>query len=335
MQGEQADRSLRTVVLGAGSLGRAFLRRLRDDGGPVRLVGLVTAHHGAHLSPTGIDAGEALSMAEAGELGETVSDVPALFQRLEADLLVECIPQNIRTGEPALGYMRAALERGLHVVTANKAPVVLGYRELQAKAQQGGREFRFGAAVLDGLPIFDFVKQLRGQRVVKARGVLNATSSVVLETVGDGGSRARGLARAQARGIAEADPVLDLDGWDAAAKAALLANVWMEANFRVVDVHRSGLENLKDSAVVRAAAEGRRYRLVAEVLTDGTHVGASVAPVALEADDPLYGLTGACGGLEITTDQGSSMCLLQRSAGLMDAAGGLLADCRAIASEPS
>lgn len=329
----QSGKRLRAVVLGAGSLGRAFLRRLRDDGGPVELVGIVTAHHGRRLAEDGLDPTLALNLAEAGELGDSgeegLSDV---LSALRADVLVECIPQNIRSGEPALSFHRAALDAGVHVVTANKAPIVLGYRDLRHRAAKSGASFRFGASVLDGMPLFEFAAQLRGQRITRVRGVLNATSSVVLETLGDGGTRARGLARAQARGIAEADPVLDLDGWDAAAKAALLANVWMEGSLRVVDVVRSGLESLKDSAVRRAAEEGHRYRLVTTLTSEAGQVEATVRPEPLEPTDVFYGLQGARGGVEIQTDLGLGVCLVQRTAGLADAAGGLLADCRAIAA---
>lgn len=327
----QSAKPLRTVLLGAGSLGRAFLRRLRDDGGPIDLVAIVTGHHGQRIEPSGLDPTIALNMAEAGELGaEAAVDLAEVLSRTEADLLVECIPQNIRSGEPALGILRSALDSGINVITANKSPIALGYRDLRHRAAKGQASFRFGATVLDGLPIFTFVSALRGQKVVKVRGVLNATSSVVLETVGGGKSRSRGLARAQAQGIAEADPVLDLDGWDAAAKAALLANVWMDGTLRVVDVVRSGLETLKDAQIAKAAEESLHYRLVATIERDSGGVRASVAPTALEPEDSFWGLRGAQGGIEVETDRGHRFCFLQRSAGLSDAAGGLLSDCRAI-----
>ncbi|MEO1233787.1 MAG: hypothetical protein AAFZ18_33305 [Myxococcota bacterium] len=327
----QSARRLRTVLLGAGSLGRTFLRRVRDETTPVELVGVLTGHHGQLVDPGGIDPAHALHLAEAGGLGpEGELDLDELLVDLGAELLVECIPQNIRSGEPALGYHRTALDQGIHVVTANKSPVALGFRDLQHRAAKSGARFRHEATVLDGMPLFSFVGHLLGQRVVRARGVLNATSSVVLETVGAGGSRSRGLARAQAQGIAEADPVLDLDGWDAAAKAALLANVWMEGSLRVVDVVRTGLETLKDKEIERAAAENARYRLVATIVRDASGVKASVAPEALEPDDPFWGLRGARGGLEIETDFGHRFALMQSSQGLHDAAGGLLADIRAL-----
>ena len=334
--GMQSAKRLRAVLVGAGSLGRAFLRRLRDDPSPVELVGLLTAHHGYRIESEGIDPAVALNLAESGDIGRVgPSEFADQLVEAKADVLVECIPQNIRSGEPALGYHRTALSSGVHVVTSNKSPIALGYRDLLHRAAKAQLRFRFEATVLDGLGVFSFVSTLKGHRIVKIRSVLNATSSVVLESVSNGGSRSRGLARAQAQGIAEADPVLDLDGWDAAAKSALLANVWMEGSLRVVDVTRTGLETIKDSEIERAARENLRYKLVSKIERDDNEVIASVEPVALEPDDPFWALQGPQGAVEIETDLGHRFGLYQKSAGLSDAAGALLSDCWAlIAQDP-
>jgi homoserine dehydrogenase len=319
---------MRVLLLGAGSLGRAFLRGLRDREAPFSLVGVVTAHHGRLLMPEGGAAGEVLSHIETDglpNLGPT--GLPDILDEAKPDAIVECIPQNIRSGDPALGYMRLALDRGLHVVTANKAPVALGYRDLASRAKEQGVHLGFEATILDGLPVFRWMRSL-GDRPVKAvRGVLNQTSSLVLEAVALGGSRARGLARAQARGIAEADSVLDLDGWDSAAKAALLANVWFDAALRVVDVVRAGCEDVKDAKIREAAEEGVQYRLVTTVErgSDGK-VRASVDPQALKPDDALHTPRGSQGTIHVTLEDGLAFTLRQSTSGLDDAALALLMD---------
>lgn len=330
--GPTSSKRLRTLLLGAGSLGRAFLRRLRDQGAPVDLVGVVTAHHGRRLDPAGFEAAALLGLIETEGLGEHgPNDFKKMLELTKPDVVVECIPQNIRSGEPALGYMRTTLDQGVHLVTANKAPIVLGYRDLLHRASRTGAKFRFEATVLDGLPIFTFLSQLQGAKVTRVRGVLNATSSVVLESVQLGSTRSRGLARAQAQGIAEADSVLDLDGWDAAAKLALLANVWMGGALRIVDVARSGCDSVKDEKIRQSAEAGAHYRLVGEVVrqSDGV-IRAQVEPAAIEPNDPLYSLKGSCGGLTIETDQGHQFTLLQQVAGIDDAASGLVHDLKAL-----
>ena len=319
---------MRVLLLGAGSLGRAFLRGLRDQQAPFSLVGVVTAHHGRLLVPEGVGAGEALSHIETDglpNLGPT--ELSDILDETTPDAIVECIPQNIRSGDPALSYMRLALDRGLHVVTANKAPVALGYRDLAKRAQEQGVHFGFEATILDGLPVFRWMHSLGDRPVRTVRGVLNQTSSLVLEAVALGGSRARGLARAQARGIAEADSVLDLDGWDSAAKAALLANVWFDAALRVVDVVRAGCEEVKDAKVREAAEEGIQYRLVTTVERGPDNkVRASVDPQALKPDDPLYAQRGSQGTIYVALDDGLAFTLRQSTSGLDDTALALLMD---------
>ena len=216
----------------------------------------------------------------------------------------------MRSGDPALGILKTALDKGVHVVTANKSAVALGYRDLLHRAAKANVTIGFEATVLDGVPLFSFIEQMKKTEIVSVRGVVNGTSSLVLESLQYGSTRSRGLARAQALGIAEADTVLDLDGWDASAKAALLANVWMNGSLRVFDVVRSGCETLKDEDV-KAAAEQGRYRLVIEATrTEAGQAKATVTPTLLEPTDPLYSLTGASGGLQVTTSSGQKMVFL-------------------------
>lgn len=321
-------RSMRVLLLGAGSLGRAFMRCLRDREAPCTLVGVVTAHHGRLLTPDGVSAADALSRLETDglpNLGPT--ELPAILDHCGPTAVVECIPQNIRSGDPALGFIRTALDRGLHVVTANKAPIALGYKDLASRAREQGVHLGFEATILDGLPVFRWMRSLGGRRVDAVRGVVNQTSSLVLESVGLGATRARGLARAQARGIAEADSVLDLDGWDSAAKAALMANVWFDASLRVVDVVRAGCEDVKDAKIREAVEEGLQYRLVTTVErgSDGK-VRASVGPEALKPDDPLFTPRGSQGSIHVRLADGLAFTLRQSTSGLDDAALALLMD---------
>ncbi len=326
-------RRLRTVLVGSGSLGRAFLRAVQEQNAPIELVGMLTGRHGRLTSASGIDLDAALFKVEAKEeLGGPSGgdDFARVLEELRPSLLVECIPQNVRSGEPSLSFLRTALDRGVNVVTANKAAIALGYRDLLHRASRTGARFRFEATVLDALPAFAMMSRLRDVEISRVRGVLNGTSSLVLESVQLGSTRSRGLARAQAQGIAEADCVLDLDGWDAAAKAALLANVWMGGALRVVDVVRTGCETLKDEQL-RETGDNLHYRLVADVTKDESgNVRAKVEPVGLEPGDPFFSLKGGNGGLQIECRGGPRFTMLQDSHGLDDAAFALLQDCRAI-----
>jgi homoserine dehydrogenase len=316
--------------VGAGSLGRAVLRYLRDYGGPVQLVGVVTARHGGRIDRDGLDPSLALNLVESDGLG---TDVPEEFagmvEACTPDILIECVPQNIRSGEPAIAFLRTALDLGINAVTANKAAIVLGYRDLLHRAAKTGTQFRFEATVLDGLPLFSTMSHMRGMGIRRVRGVVNATSSLVLESLQNGSTRSRGLARAQAQGIAEADVVLDLDGWDAAAKAALLANVWMGGALRIVDVVRTGCEVVKDEDV-RSLPEDAKCRLVVEVVKDEAGVRAKVEPVTIEMNDPFFPVAGGMGAITIETTTGFTYTMAQNTHGLEDAAMSIVQDCFAI-----
>ncbi|MCC7382224.1 MAG: hypothetical protein IT384_10360 [Deltaproteobacteria bacterium] len=327
--------ALRVLLLGAGSLGRAFLRQAiaLEGRAPLQLVGVATGHRGRRLNPDGLELAETLSAVESDGLSpDGPNDLRKIIEACRPEVIVECIPQNIRSGEPSLTFMRTALDMGVHVVTANKSAIALGYRDLRHRAAKAKVSFRFESTVLDGMPLFLFFSTLPSLDVVRVRGVLNGTSSLVLESVQLGATRTRGLARAQAQGIAEADSVLDLDGWDAAAKAALLGNVWMSGALRIVDVVREGCDAIKDEDLKRAG-ESVRYRLVSEVVrgSDGG-LRASVKPVAIEPGDPLFSLRGGAGGISVEVKNGPHITLLQHTHGLDDAAQGLLLDVNAILS---
>jgi homoserine dehydrogenase len=326
---------LRVLLLGAGSLGKAFLRRLAqlETQSPARLVGIVTGHHGRRIAPDGIEPADALTALESDALGsDGPSDLRKIIEATRPEVMVECVPQNIRSGEPSLTFLRTALDAGVHAVTANKSAIALGYRDLRHRAAKNGVTFRFEPTVLDGMPLFLFFSRLGPIQVKRVRAVLNGTSSLVLESVQNGSTRSRGLARAQAQGIAEADAVLDVDGWDAAAKAALIANVWMGGTLRIVDVVREGCDAVKDDEL-RRAADTVHYRLLADIIrnADGS-VRASVKPTALEPGDPLFASRGSAGGISVECQQGPSLTLLQGTHGLEDAAEGLVLDLNAIRS---
>ena len=197
------------------------------------------------------------------------------------DVVFEAIALEPQTGQPALDYLRAALEHGAHAISANKGPVVHGYRELTELAARVGKRYRFESAVMDGAPLFSLVREclpLAGLRGV--RGIFTSTATIVLEAIEEGRSLADGIAHAQQLGIAEADPSYDVDGWDSAVKLCALANVLLGGDLRPADVARAGIRELDEGDVQRAGMAELPYRLVGEVLRDEAGVlRASVAPV--------------------------------------------------------
>jgi homoserine dehydrogenase len=286
---------VRVAFIGFGSVGRALhalLERRRDA---------LVLEYGIGCTITGVASRSIGWRADAAGLdpshptGTACRDVRHWLAKSRANVVFEAIALDPHTGQPALDYLRAALEAGAHVISANKGPLVHGYQELRRLAAHRGRQYRFESAVMDGAPVFSLVREclpLAGVRAV--RGVFTSTATVVLEAVEEGLSVAEGIARAQRLGIAEADPSYDVDGWDSAVKLCAVGNVLLGGDLRPGDVAREGLRSLTEMAVQQAFAEGRPYRLVGEVgrNVDGV-IRARVAPAQCATGDPLGVVRGA------------------------------------------
>jgi homoserine dehydrogenase len=265
--------------------------------------------------------------------GERCADVFDLIGRLgrsHADLriVVETTTLDVENGEPAISHVQAAITAGCHVVTANKGPVAFAYRQLHDQACAAGVRFLFEGAVMDGVPVFNLVREtLPAVGIVGFEGVVNTTTNHIITAMEAGESFATALARMQAEGIAEADPSLDLEGWDAAAKTAALANVLMDARITPHDVRRTGIDATTGQAARAARARGQRLKLIASARRD--HHGALecvVAPRELPAGHLLAGLDGSANALILETDLLDRIAICQLAGSLTQTAYALLAD---------
>jgi homoserine dehydrogenase len=344
------------VLIGFGNVGRRFARLLAETSSRLerdcdltwRIVGIATGRHGAVLDPAGIDVGQALRRTENGQRLDTLrhggppgdESGPALtpgldlIRRLDAlggrsrhQVIVETTILDVRHGQPATDHVREALRTGRHVVTANKGPVAFAYAELRDLARSVGREFLFEGAVMDGVPVFNLVREtLPAAEVVGFRGIINSTTNHILTAMEEGREFDAALAEMQRAGIAEADASLDVDGWDAAAKAAALANVLMAGGVTPADVDRTGIARVTGADVRAAVAAGQRLRLIASARREEGRVRASVAPRLIPGTDLLAGLRGMQNGLVLETDVLGEVAIVQLGSGLAQTAYALLSD---------
>jgi homoserine dehydrogenase len=284
---------LRVALIGYGNVARAFVTLITEKrrSYPFRIAG-------AHTLRQGTAYGYPL------EFGPAAASVGEFLDRAGADTLIELSPLAPETGEPALTHIREAFARRMHVVTANKGPVAHAYGALREEARARGVEFRFESTVMDGAPVFNLVQKcMPAVQIEGFSGALNSTTKVILGAMEEGRSFAEGVARAQAMGITEADPGYDIDGWDAAVKAAALANVLMDAGARPQDVEREGIGGLTPGEVQAARAAGEIYVLIsrAERRGDGG-VRMQVKPERLGRDEPLATARGTSNLLLLHTD---------------------------------
>jgi homoserine dehydrogenase len=332
---------LRLAMLGFGNVGRAFARLLvrkapalaEEYGLTCSLVGVMTARHGGAIDPAGVDLQVALDLAESGAALDGLSTIPPpddsllFLHHCSADVLIELTPLNPYDGEPAVSHVRTALERGMHVVSANKGPLAFAYRELRELAASQGRAFLFEATVMDGTPVFGIVRAgLPATQVLGLRGVLNSTTNYILTQMEAGTSFDEAVRAAQAMGIAEADPSADIDGWDATVKTVVLANVLMGADLRPGDVDRAGIRGVTAEALQAIRAQGRRIKLVCRAERQHERVIARVAPEEVPLDDPLASLSGTSSMVTLYTDTLKGLSLIEFEPEPAQTAYGLLAD---------
>jgi homoserine dehydrogenase len=333
-------RDLRIALVGFGNVGRRFAERLRGPyaraletaGARVRVTGIATARHGHAVDPGGIALGRALRLVAKGRSldalhrGRRVDDARSFIARVPADVLIEITPLDARSGRPAIDHVRQALDRGLHVVTANKGPVAFAHRRLRALAARRRRLFLHEGAVMDGTPVFNLAERcLRGARVLSFRGTLNSTTNLVLSRMEEGLTASAAVEEAQALGIAEADPGHDLEGWDAAVKGCAIANALMGASVRPSQVRRRGIAGLTGLDARRAVRAGTRLRLVVRGGRKGRRVLVRVAPERIPFGDPLSG-SGPDAALVLETDLMGEIGVFERGATVDQTAYALLSD---------
>ncbi len=306
--------TINLILVGYGNVGRAFFRLQQEKrvlarrrfGLDIGVFAVVevdgTAASKKFLDETGLPPGPA-SELNRNPLWKKNLPLDGLFQAKEPGVLVECTPTNLRTGEPGLTHIRAALDSGWHVATANKGPLVVDFAGLRQKAKENRVALKFSGATAAALPALDVgIYSLAGAVVESIEGVLNGTTNYILTRMGEGMSYQQALREAQSKGIAERDPSLDVDGWDTAAKLLLLANAVMGTSFTLPDISVKGNSCLTPEAVRFPAGEGKALKLVGRASLERGRSKAEVSPVALDRNHPLFHVDGTSKGITFFTD---------------------------------
>ena len=323
----------RLCFLGFGNVGRALARlfvsksaELRDNYGiEWEITGVATRRMGWRASVERIDVAQLLA---GNDQTSVAADIDGWLARARPDVVFETTSLNPETGQPAIEYMRKSLQAGAHVITANKAPIVYAYDELNGIALAQGRRFMFEATVQDSAPVFSLFREtLPAAKVRSFSAVFNSTTNIILETMEEGRSFAEGVKTAQELGVAETDPSHDVDGWDSVMKVCAIARVILRVPLRPTDVRREGIRGLDPATLQAARAEGRPYKLLsrATVNSDGS-VTASVRPEQIPANDPLAGVRGTSLAVHFELDTIPGLTIVSHRPNLQSTAYGLLAD---------
>ena len=213
-------------------------------------------------------------------------------------------------------------------VSANKGPLAWYYSDLAAMAQARGGKFFFESTVMDGTPIFNLRDGcLKLCEVTAIEGILNSTTNFILKALADGKTWEQALDEGRAAGMVEADPSMDTDGWDAAAKICVLSNVLMDAKIDPRFVQRQGIAGITKEQLDDAKARGRVIKLMCRAEKDEFgRVTASVAPEEIPADSLYATVDGASSAVSITTDLMGKLTIVENDPTIVQTAYGVFQD---------
>lgn len=323
----------RLCFLGFGNVGRALARLLVAKTSELRegygieweIAGVATRRMGWRASEHAIDVAALLAGNDETPAVNSIGEWLALAK---PDVVFETTSLNPETGQPAIDYLRASLQAGAHTITANKAPIVYAFDELNEIAIAKGKRFFFESTVLDSAPVFSLFREtLPAVKIRGFSGVFNSTTNIILETMEAGRSFNECVKTAQELGVAETDPSNDVDGWDAVMKVCAISSVILKTPLLPSAVRREGIRRLDPAMLQVARAEGRPYKLLtrAVVNADGS-VTATVRPEQIAMNEPLGSVRGTSLAIHFELDTIPGLTLVSHRPNLQSTAYGLLAD---------
>ncbi len=321
--------------MGFGIVGQSFAKLLlsrspdlySQHGIKPRIVACVDKS-GSAIAPAGLDVKKLL---EAKKTKGTVSaydnaiskfDPLQVIEKVEAEVMLECTPTNLNDGEPATSHITTAMRSAKHVICVNKGPLALAFPSLIELASYNGVMLRFSGTVGGGTPILEFAKRcLKGDRIISFHGILNGTTNYILSKMEEGRTYDAAMKDAKEKGYAEANPTLDVDGFDAAAKLVIMANWVMGMKVTMRDINRTGIMDIQLSDVKKASERGNAIKLLA--ICDHRHL--DVAPTEVAKTDPIC-VNGTLNAVTFSSEHSGQQTIIGRGAGGMETASAILRD---------
>jgi homoserine dehydrogenase len=323
--------------MGFGSVGQGVARvfqmkkeQIKEDHGlDLNLIAAVD-RSGAAVNLEGLDLNLLLEtkkstgkLSEYPENGaEGISGVEILDE-VDYDYLIEVTPTNIEDGEPARSHILKAMQDGKHVVTSNKGPLALNFRELADSAQKNNVQFKYEASVGGAMPIINFAHEtLSGCRIESIYGILNGTTNYILSRMAkEGSSYEQTLNEAKELGIAETDPTQDVEGEDAACKVVILANSILKIDATYQDVEVRGISQITPESISLAKKEGYLIKLIGEVSEDALEV----SPRLVKEGSP-FAVDGTLNVATLKTDLADDVTVVGKGAGSLETASAIMSD---------
>ncbi|MFQ5887327.1 MAG: homoserine dehydrogenase [Candidatus Hydrothermarchaeales archaeon] len=326
---------MKIMIIGFGVIGQGFAKVvlkkekwLKEKHGLEIKVVSISDVTGTLADDGGVDLKDALNtMEKSGEIiahpkATKMSGLDAI-KSVDADVVIEVTPTNIKTGEPGLSHMLAAMESKKHLVTSNKGPLALKFKKLKETAKKNDAEFKFEASAGGATPLISLAKEaLSGDQVTAIEGILNGTTNYILSRMAkEGCSLDLAVKEARELGIAEADPSYDIDGSDTASKLVILANAIMGIDATYKDVKVQGIRRITPEAVQLADEDGFVIKLIGEVRNN--HL--EVAPRLVPKNHPLN-VDGTLNVALLEADIAKDITIVGRGAGAIPTNSAILSD---------
>jgi homoserine dehydrogenase len=323
--GVKPDLAVKIGLLGLGTVGSGVVKILHthraelEERAGCRLVLHSVADQDLTRAREGLDL---RSLPLVGDAGRVLDD-PA----------IQIVIELVGGLEPARTFILRALASGKHVVTANKALLAHHGAELFEEARRHGVMFGFEAAVAGGIPLIRSIKEgLAANRILSVHGIVNGTSNYILTKMTDEGRDfAEVLQEAQAKGYAEADPTLDVEGLDSAHKLQILATLAFRTSVDLKDIYTEGITTVTRQDIAYAAELGYRIKLLAIAKTSDGELEIRVHPTMIPATSPLAAVSGVFNAVFITGDAVGDLMFYGRGAGQMPTASAVWSDALEIA----
>jgi len=332
-------KTLKIAMIGFGNAGRAFAKIILKKQEEImkifdyeiKVTAVVTATRGNLVDKDGIDLKKVTEDIESNGRFDykSCSNLSSedIIKTADYDVLIEITPLNIFTGQPAIDNIRSAFNRKKHVITANKGPIAWAYRELKNYADKQGVKFLHETTVMDGTPVFNLVEEtLPMCKIEGFRGILNTTTNFVLEEMENEKSFEQAIIEGKQRGFVEADPSLDIEGFDAAAKTAALINVLMDGNITPLDIKREGIQNVTKEDIIKASESNRVIKLICEGCYKDNKVLGEVKPVLIDKNDVFASVTGTSSILSIKTELMGEVTVIENDPEIEQTGYGLFSD---------
>ncbi|GAA2376668.1 MULTISPECIES: homoserine dehydrogenase [Gordonia] len=318
----ESSRPIGVAVLGMGNVGTEVVRILTENAADLR------ARIGAPLVLRGVAVRDASRAREGVDPALLTDDPHSLVARDDVDMVVELIGGI----EPARALIKTALESGKSVVTANKALIAAHSGELAKAAEDNRVDLYFEAAVAGAIPVIrPLTQSLAGDSVNRVAGIVNGTTNYILSEMDEtGAGYGKVLAEAGRLGYAEADPTADVEGYDAASKAAILASIAFHSRVTASDVYREGITKITSKDLEAAKKFDCTVKLLAiceRIQTaDGEKISARVYPALVPLEHPLATVNGAFNAVAVEAENAGRLMFYGQGAGGAPTASAVLGD---------